>query len=92
MATAYESLGNFSAAVQAYSHAFQIDPNWLTAGNINREYGEALVGNGEEQKAVSVFSDLLENLTNARMDCVPWLCSTFTTAGIRRLKYDFRRL
>jgi DNA-binding winged helix-turn-helix (wHTH) protein/tetratricopeptide (TPR) repeat protein len=60
MATAYKSLENFSAAVQAYSHAFQIEPNWLTAGNINREYGEALVGNGEEQKAVSVFSDLLE--------------------------------
>jgi tetratricopeptide (TPR) repeat protein len=60
MATAYKSLGNFSAAVQAYSHAFQIEPNWLTAGNINREYGEALVGDGEEQKAVSVFSDLLE--------------------------------
>jgi DNA-binding winged helix-turn-helix (wHTH) protein/tetratricopeptide (TPR) repeat protein len=60
MATANKSLGNFSAAVQAYSHAFQIEPNQLTAGNINREYGEALVGNGEEQKAVSVFSDLLE--------------------------------
>jgi tetratricopeptide (TPR) repeat protein/DNA-binding winged helix-turn-helix (wHTH) protein len=60
MATAYKGLGNFSAAVQAYDHAFQIEPNWLVSGNINREYGMALVGNGEEQKAVSVFSDLLE--------------------------------
>ena len=60
MATAYKDLGNFSAAVQAYDRAFQIEPNWLVSGNINREYGIALVGNGEEQKAVSVFSDLLE--------------------------------
>jgi len=60
MATAYLGLENFSAAVQAYTHAFQIEPTWLVAGNINREYGKALVGNGEEQKAVSVFSDLLE--------------------------------
>ncbi len=60
MATAYVGLENFSAAVQSYSRAFQVEPNWLTAGNINREYGMALVGDGEEQKAVSVFSDLLE--------------------------------
>jgi eukaryotic-like serine/threonine-protein kinase len=60
MATAYAVLENYSAAVQAYSHAFQIAPDWLAAGNINREYGKALVGNGEEQKAIAVFSDLLE--------------------------------
>jgi DNA-binding winged helix-turn-helix (wHTH) protein/tetratricopeptide (TPR) repeat protein len=60
MATAYSVLENYSAAVQAYAHAFQIAPDWLTAGSINREYGHALVGNGEEQKAVAVFSDLLE--------------------------------
>ncbi len=60
MATAYSSLGNSAAAVQAYVHAFQIEPSWLTSGNINREYGLALVGNGEEQKALSVFSSLLE--------------------------------
>jgi DNA-binding winged helix-turn-helix (wHTH) protein/tetratricopeptide (TPR) repeat protein len=60
MATAYSSLGNSAASVQAYAHAFQIEPIWLLSGNINREYGMALVGNGEEQKAVSVFSDLLE--------------------------------
>jgi DNA-binding winged helix-turn-helix (wHTH) protein/tetratricopeptide (TPR) repeat protein len=60
MATAYAVLENYSAAVQAYSHAFQIAPDWLTAGSINREYGHALIGNGEEQKAIAVFSDLLE--------------------------------
>jgi eukaryotic-like serine/threonine-protein kinase len=60
MATAYSVLEKFSDAVDAYSHAFQIAPDWLTAGNINREYGKALVGNGQEQKAVEVFSDLLK--------------------------------
>jgi tetratricopeptide (TPR) repeat protein len=53
--------------VQAYTRAFQIEPTQLTAGNINREYGMALVGNGEEQKAVSVFSDLLKK-TDKRAD------------------------
>ena len=67
MATAYLGLENFSAAVPAYAHAFQIEPDYLTAGSINREYGKALVGNGEEQKAVSVFSDLLEK-PGARAD------------------------
>jgi tetratricopeptide (TPR) repeat protein len=52
-------LGKFSDSVRAYSRAFEISPDWLIAGNINREYGAALIGNGEEQKAVAVFSDLL---------------------------------
>ncbi|MGA7569060.1 MAG: winged helix-turn-helix domain-containing protein [Terriglobales bacterium] len=59
MATAYATLGRYSDAVQAYSRAFEIAPDWLSAGNINREYGLALVGNGEEQKAIAIFSDLL---------------------------------
>jgi len=46
-------------ALQAYSKAFEIDPQWLTAGNVNREYGLALVANGEDQKAEQVFSALL---------------------------------
>ena len=60
MATAYKGLENFPAALQAYSKAFQIDPQWLIAGNVNREYGFALVANGEDQKAEQVFSALLE--------------------------------
>jgi DNA-binding winged helix-turn-helix (wHTH) protein/tetratricopeptide (TPR) repeat protein len=60
MATAYKSLENFPAALQAYSKAFEIDPQWLVAGNVNREYGFALLANGEDQKAAQVFSSLLE--------------------------------
>jgi DNA-binding winged helix-turn-helix (wHTH) protein/tetratricopeptide (TPR) repeat protein len=59
IATAYKELNNFPAALQAYSKAFEIDPQMLTAGNINREYGFALVANGEDQKAEQLFSALL---------------------------------
>jgi eukaryotic-like serine/threonine-protein kinase len=59
IATAYKKMNNFPAAIEAYSKAFEIEPQWLTAGNVNREYGFALVGNGEGQKAAEVFSALL---------------------------------
>src|SRR5580692_4041990 len=61
IATAHKSLANFPAALEAYSKAFELDPQWLTAGNVNREYGFALVANGEESKAEEVFSALLAN-------------------------------
>jgi DNA-binding winged helix-turn-helix (wHTH) protein/tetratricopeptide (TPR) repeat protein len=59
IATANKSLGNYPAALQAYAKAFEIEPQWLTAGNINREYGFTLVSNGEDQKAEQVFNALL---------------------------------
>jgi len=59
IATANNGLGNYPAALEAYAKAFEIEPNWLTAGNINREYGFALVANGEDQKAEQVFTELL---------------------------------
>jgi DNA-binding winged helix-turn-helix (wHTH) protein/tetratricopeptide (TPR) repeat protein len=59
IASAYKKLNNNPAALQAYSKAFEIDQQWLIAGNINREYGFALVANGEDQKAEQVFSALL---------------------------------
>jgi eukaryotic-like serine/threonine-protein kinase len=59
IATADKALGNYPQALQAYSKAFEIDPHWLTSGNINREYGFALVANGEGDKAQQVFSALV---------------------------------
>lgn len=59
IATAYKRLNNFPAAIDAYSKAFEIDPHWLTAGNVNREYGFALVEMGEYEKAAQVFAALL---------------------------------
>jgi hypothetical protein len=35
------------------------DPRWLVAGTVNREYGFALVANGQDEKAQQVFSALL---------------------------------
>jgi DNA-binding winged helix-turn-helix (wHTH) protein/tetratricopeptide (TPR) repeat protein len=60
IATACKSLGKYPDALQAYSKAFAIEPRWLTTGNINREYGFALVANGEGDKAQQVFSTLLD--------------------------------
>src|SRR6202167_859244 len=61
MATAYRTLGKLPEALRAYSEAFKIDPQKLTQGNINREYGFALVENGEMEKAQKVFSTLLSD-------------------------------
>jgi eukaryotic-like serine/threonine-protein kinase len=59
IATASKSLGKYCDALQAYAMAFTIEPQWLTSGNINREYGFTLVANGESDKAQQVFSALL---------------------------------
>lgn len=59
IASTYKADSNFPAAIDAYHNAFEIDPHWLIAGNINREYGFSLVGNGEYQEASEVFSKLL---------------------------------
>ena len=69
IATAYKAIGKYPDALQAYSKAFEIEPEWLTAGNINREYGFALVANGEDQKAEEVFSALLGNPEHRRTGC-----------------------
>ncbi len=61
LATAYKTLGRNQEAIAAYSHAFQIDPAVLTAGDVSREYGMALILNGEVAKAEVVFTSLLSN-------------------------------
>jgi tetratricopeptide (TPR) repeat protein/DNA-binding winged helix-turn-helix (wHTH) protein len=60
LATAYKALDQYPDALKAYSKAFELEPQWLTAGNVNREYGFALVANGEDKKAEQLFSALLE--------------------------------
>jgi DNA-binding winged helix-turn-helix (wHTH) protein/tetratricopeptide (TPR) repeat protein len=61
MATAYKTLGRFQEAVGAYAQAFQIDPAYLTSGDVSREYGMALIQNGEAPKAEAIFTSLLSN-------------------------------
>lgn len=60
MATAYRTLNQIPEALAAYAEAFQLDPHWLAAGEVGREYGFALVQNGEDQKAQQVFSAMME--------------------------------
>ena len=61
IANAYKTQGKYPEALQAYAKAFELDPHWLTAGNISREYGFTLVANGESDKAQQVFTGLLAN-------------------------------
>ena len=61
LATAYKTLGRFPEAIDAYTKAFQVDPNFLSAGDVSREYGMALIQNGEMPKAEGVFTSLLGN-------------------------------
>jgi DNA-binding winged helix-turn-helix (wHTH) protein/Tfp pilus assembly protein PilF/TolB-like protein len=61
IATANLNLGKFPEALRAYSEAFKLSPQWLTTGNINREYGFTLVENGEDEKAEQTFSALLSD-------------------------------
>jgi len=59
LATAYKTLGRFQEAIGAYTQAFQIDPSIMTAGDVSREYGMALILNGELPRAEAVFTSLL---------------------------------
>ena len=60
-ATAYKSLAMYPRAIAAYEKAFSLDPHFLTVANVNNEYGFTLLENGEETKAVQVFSLLLKD-------------------------------
>ncbi|MGB7285172.1 MAG: winged helix-turn-helix domain-containing protein [Candidatus Acidiferrum sp.] len=60
LATAYRTLNQLPEALSAYAEAFRLDPYQITAGDIGREYGFALVQNGEDQKAEQIFSSMLE--------------------------------
>ena len=61
LATAYKTLGRFQDAIGEYTQAFQIDPAYLNAGDVSREYGETLVQNGETQKAEALFTSLMND-------------------------------
>ena len=61
LATAYKTLGRFQESIGAYTQAFQIDPSIMTAGDVSREYGMALILNGEMPKAEALFTSLVSN-------------------------------
>lgn len=55
LATSYTGLGKMDDALRTYSKAFELEPNWKTSGNLNHEYGFALVRKGDEAEAKKVF-------------------------------------
>jgi eukaryotic-like serine/threonine-protein kinase len=60
MATAYRTLNQLPEALTAYAAAIQLDPHWLAAGDVGREYGFTLIQNGEDQKAQQIFTGMTE--------------------------------
>jgi eukaryotic-like serine/threonine-protein kinase len=59
LATANSTLGHIPAAIEAYNRAFEVDPAYLTAGDVGREYGMALIENGQSEKAEELFKSQL---------------------------------
>ncbi len=59
LATCYQELSRWPAAIEAYQKAFALDPSRMLVANINHEYGFALVLGGQDAKAQQVFSALL---------------------------------
>jgi serine/threonine protein kinase/tetratricopeptide (TPR) repeat protein len=60
IATSYSGLGQTADALRYYGQAFELEPTWKTAGNLNHEYGFTLVLSGDEAAARSVFELALE--------------------------------
>src|SRR5207302_216285 len=55
LATSESGAGKPSEALQHYGEAFKLEPTWITSGNLNHEYGFALVMGGNESEARKVF-------------------------------------
>lgn len=60
LATAYNTLGRFQEAVAEYERAFQLDPTYVNTGSVGREYGMALILDGNSNKAETLFSSQIE--------------------------------
>jgi DNA-binding winged helix-turn-helix (wHTH) protein/Tfp pilus assembly protein PilF len=59
LATCYYDLSQWESSIQAYEKGFALDPSRMLVGNINHEYGFALVEAGQDAKAEQVFSATL---------------------------------
>ena len=59
LAVCYRTLKNYPEALASYTRAFALEPGWLTQGNLNHEYGFALVLAGDAQTAREVFTKAL---------------------------------
>ncbi len=55
----YRTLQNYPEALKSYAKAFELEPSWLTSGNLNHEYGYALILAGKAAEAREVFNKAL---------------------------------
>jgi tetratricopeptide (TPR) repeat protein len=59
VATCYNMMGGYTEALSFYQRGFELQPDWITSENLNHEYGYALVGAGQLEKAREVFTLML---------------------------------
>jgi len=64
IASCYNLMKEYQKSIDYYLEAFKIDPDGLTARNVNNEFGFAYIKNGEIEKARDVFNIML-NRTGA---------------------------
>lgn len=60
IATCHSVLKNYQQAIDFYIEAFKLDPELLTSGNINNEFGFTYVDAGEPDKAREVFEEMIK--------------------------------
>ncbi len=59
LATTLPHLGRVHEALAEYEKAFALEPTWIVSGNLNHEYGVALVQSGDRARARAVFDKAL---------------------------------
>lgn len=62
LAIVHDALEQWPQSVQSYEKALSMDPSMLFTGNVNRQYGFALIRDGQEEKAEQVFSAMLTDV------------------------------
>jgi tetratricopeptide (TPR) repeat protein len=60
IATCQSVLKNYQQAIDYYLEAFKLDPELLTSGNINNEFGFTYLDAGEPDKAREVFEEMIK--------------------------------
>ena len=56
LATALKGLNRNAEAIEYYDKGFLLEPDWITSGSLNHEYGFSLYLSGNERKAREVFN------------------------------------
>jgi class 3 adenylate cyclase/tetratricopeptide (TPR) repeat protein/tRNA A-37 threonylcarbamoyl transferase component Bud32 len=60
LAVCDRTLKKYPEALASYTRAFELEPTWMTQGNLNHEYGFTLVLSGNAQAARDVFTKAMQ--------------------------------